>query len=103
MHEQAGWPESKKAGWLEDDTPPADAMKAIQRAHAKGTRSIGIVGHGPSLEALLTFMLTGKQGNASNLHLKKGGAAVVDYHGAPGNADLHELLTRKDIARRGKA
>lgn len=93
-----------------DPAPPVDLVEALAPgsaydalehwlSHHRRHGTIGIVGHEPHLGGLVTWLLTG--GAESHTPLKKGGAALLSFEGAPGRAraTLAWLLT-PGIARR---
>ena len=62
---------------------------------------VAIVGHEPHLGTLVTWLLTGQ--NDSRVELKKGGACVIEFDGAPrgGNGTLLWLITPRLMRRLG--
>ena len=82
LAEEAGWPEPVACDALQAERPVSEAV-AEMLAHAHRD-AVALVGHEPHLGDLISFLLTG--GNAVGITLKKGGAAMVSFDGAPAAA-----------------
>lgn len=75
LHEEAGWPEPKRAELLEAWRAPKDGLGLLKEnaSHA----SIALVGHEPYLSRFVSLLLTGDDA-AVQIDLKKGGVVRVD-------------------------
>jgi phosphohistidine phosphatase len=99
LSDQAGWVEPDTSAALEDGSDPSDITEYLNQSYEDGMRTIVLVGHGPQLTSLMSYMLTGNKEEA-DLKLKKGGAALIDYN-KPGESELKWVMPRKALARLG--
>ena len=93
LHEEAAWPSPAPWRELEPDRPTDEATAALARQAAE---VVAVVGHDPHLSNLVAYFTAGRD-DAFDVELKKGGAACVEFHGAPsaGSGVLRWLVTPK--------
>jgi len=91
---EAKWPKPVELAALEPERPPADVVKGLVE-HA-GVKAVALVGHEPSLSALLVYLVGGPKSSAKVV-FEKGGAAYVQIDGElrPGAGTLQWLVTPK--------
>ena len=82
--------------------PGGSAEELLESLRGAGER-VALVGHQPDLGRLLLLAVAGRAGDGAPL--KKGGAARVDFEGAPrpGAGALHWLLTPRQLRWLGRA
>lgn len=101
MQEHAGWPEPEKSKLLRDGGEPQkviDKLNDLKERNEDPDFTVALVGHEPQLSALGSYMLTGNALN-SGTSLKKGGAAMFEYHPQPGKSVMRWMLPGKAIAK----
>jgi phosphohistidine phosphatase len=100
LHAQYGSPEPTEVAALASGGSRPDLLAWIKR-HAN-REVVAIVGHEPDLGELIGWLLAG--GSAGAVQLKKGGACLLHFSGAPapGSAALDWVLTPKLLRRLGK-
>lgn len=79
-------------------SPEAPVEKFIEWIADRAKRDvIAVVGHEPHLSALTTWLMCGTK--ESRIELKKGGACLLTFHGAPkaGSATLEWLMHPKHL------
>jgi phosphohistidine phosphatase len=82
---------------LEPEAPPSKALDWLRSRSSQSV--VAAVGHEPSLSHLASWLLTGE--TRSFLALKKGGACMLEFGGAPaaGSATLRWLLEPGQLRR----
>ena len=85
---------------LGPDRDPEDAVGWLRKQQSD--LMVGLVGHEPHLSTLVGYLLTGKR--ASFLHLKKGGACLLEMTAPlqPCGGALEWLLTPRALRRLGE-
>ncbi len=83
-------------------SPGGSGEELLGSLRGAGER-VFLVGHEPDLGRLLLLAVAGRPGDGAPL--KKGGAARIDFEGAPrpGAGELHWLLTPRQLRRLGRA
>lgn len=92
-------PSIEEEGALEPDRSPSDTLGVLSSLTAK---EVVLVGHAPHLDRLAS-LLTTSSASGVNLTLRKGGAARIDFDGAPGpgRGELVLVLTPRVLRRIG--
>jgi phosphohistidine phosphatase len=73
-------------------------------ARFRGREHVLLVGHEPLLSQMMTFLLTGKKNESSNIPLKKGALCRIEVDGLPPDkpGTLHWLLAPKQLRLLGE-
>ncbi|MCB9895365.1 MAG: phosphohistidine phosphatase SixA [Planctomycetes bacterium] len=93
LHQECDWPLPEKLTALEPGRSATEAIKALARRDAA---ALAVVGHEPSLSALLSCMLAGPSARTLGT-FKKGGVACVEFNSRPqaGAGQLRWMATPK--------
>ena len=94
-----GWPTAVADDSLQDEQDPADVIKAIRAIPGKPA-TVGLVGHGPSLEKLAQYLLGSDA--EKPVDFQKGGAALIETPKRamkPGSGTLQWAMRRKELKR----
>lgn len=105
MQEHAGWPAPESTKLLRDGGEPQkviDKLNDLKERNEDPNFTVALVGHEPQLSALGSYILTGDSRNTGT-SLKKGGAAMIEYHPQPGSrSTLKWMAPGKLIAKARK-
>ncbi len=100
LADEAGWPSAVEAVELGPEEPAERVLAAIRRSEAE---RLAVVGHEPSLKALLSLCLSGRTAGIE-CRLEKGAAACLKFSAAVrgGAARLDWLIRPGTLADLGK-
>ncbi len=97
LSDQTGWPHPIKSELLDDGAYAEGVSKKLDALWDEGDRVVVLVGHGPQLATVISYLMTGED-QGKDVNLKKGGAALIDYT-KPGESELKWVMPRKALAR----
>ncbi len=94
--ESAGWPHARPISELDDNHTPKEVVEFI-RALTEWPCTVALVGHGPNLEELLSYLVVGYGDNDKDV--EKGGAALVTVSKKmkSGTGKLEWLMDEKEL------
>lgn len=91
---EVGWPEPVACKELEPEYPPHKVVAVLEGYAEHFAQSVAVVGHGPGLHEMVSYLLTGDAGGA-RIRIKKGGVVCLRFEDEPDAASLRWLLTPK--------